>query len=315
MKKTQVRPLTAQPSEDAQVTLAKYFFGLDIGSRIINVRGISAALNMSVGAVSNLMNGLQESGAISVEKRGHMGSYITGRSITKLWNIVGKGPMVIAMSLPMHVRFEGLATAIKKSLESAGIETYMTFIRGSRNRLQAVNDDRCHAAVMSLLSASDIPAGKNGILYTLPPGSWLSGYRVFYRKPSGDMERPLRVAVDHQSADHNKLTEIEFQDQNVELVPVSYVQTVRMLKKGEVDAIVWNEEQMDELESRDIYSRPLSDRTIALIGEQRPLCAAFVGKSAPEGVGVKRVLEEYVTAENVERIQQQVVTGEIFPYY
>jgi hypothetical protein len=77
-----------------------------------------------------------------------LGSLVVSLSLGKLWDQVEQGPLVIGLTLPMHSRFEGLATGLKRSLEKAGIETYLIFIRGSRTRLKALKENRCHVAVM-----------------------------------------------------------------------------------------------------------------------------------------------------------------------
>ncbi len=45
-------------------------------------------------------------------------------SIGKLWGVIEQGPLVIALSFPMHSRFEGLATGIKIGFEKAGIKSF-----------------------------------------------------------------------------------------------------------------------------------------------------------------------------------------------
>ena len=43
----------------------------------------------------------------------------------RLWNLLGQGPLVIALTLPMHSRFEGLATGLKRAFEVAGVEMFL----------------------------------------------------------------------------------------------------------------------------------------------------------------------------------------------
>jgi hypothetical protein len=66
---------------------------------------LAASTHMSVGSVSTALNGLQDLGAVKIEN-GHLGSVL---STSRLWNygLVENDPLVIAMTLPMHRRFEG----------------------------------------------------------------------------------------------------------------------------------------------------------------------------------------------------------------
>ncbi len=296
---------------DVQAELAAYFLGAEKGQRILSVRELSESLHMSVGAISIALNSLQDMGAVSIEKRGHMGSYLLDCSISKLFGISGRSPMVIAMSLPMHIRFEGLATSVKRILESSGIETYLIFIRGSRTRLKALHDNRCHAVLMSGLSAEGNENEENEIMHVLPPTTWLSGYCVFYRKHPVP-GRPLRVGVDLQSSDHTRLTTVEFSGQDAELRSVSYVHITQMLKNGDIDAVVWNMDHMEDLNDPEIAFRPLSEGTMKEVGE-KALSSALVGKKGD--AAVRAVLQKLLDASLVMEIQAQVVEGKILAEY
>jgi hypothetical protein len=195
--------------KDLQVSLARSLIQLEEGKRLPSIRKLAASTHMSVGSVSTALNGLQDMGAVQIHKRGHLGSLITSLSLGELWNLIEQGPLVIGMTLPMHRRFEGLATGLKQSLEKAGIETYLIFIRGSRTRLKALQENRCHVAVMSGLAADELSGKEHEILLRLPPGNWISGYCIF-TAPRRWRENPLRVVVDPDSFDHRRLSELEF---------------------------------------------------------------------------------------------------------
>lgn len=297
---------------DIQKDLAEYFLGLQVGERIPSVREFSNAYGMSVGAVSIALNGLEETGAVTLEKRGHMGSYLTARSVGMLWNLIGRGPMVIAMSLPMHIRFEGLATAVKQVLETAGIGIYFIFIRGSDNRLKALHDNRCHAVLMSKLSSEEKDSAANEVLLELPSGTWLSDYGVYYRKQAEDKKEGYTVGVDFQSYDHHMITQMEFGGRKVQMKSVSYVHVAQMLRNNEIDAFVWNKDQMDALASPEIAYRPLSDTVREEIGN-KVLTAVFVGK--PSDSAVRTVLREYMDPQRITELQRKVVSREILPNY
>ncbi len=157
---------------DLQVNLAKYLIQLKEGQRLESIREIAASTQMSIGAVSTALNGLQDVGAVAIQRRGHLGSIVEELSVAKLWGVIEQGPLVIALSLPMHNRFEGLATGLKLSFEKAGIEAFLIFIRGSRTRLKALTANRCHAVLMSGLAAEKLCGKEYEMLFGLPPKSW-----------------------------------------------------------------------------------------------------------------------------------------------
>ncbi len=71
------------------------------------------------------------------------------RSVGRLWATAENGPLVIGLPLASSPRYEGLATAIKQLLTGAGLEVFFIFVRGSRQRLHAVREGRCHVTAMS----------------------------------------------------------------------------------------------------------------------------------------------------------------------
>ena len=104
---------------ELQISLAEYLIQHEEGTRLESIRTIAASTQMSIGAVSTALNGLQDMGAVKIQRRGHLGSMVEHLSIPKLWGVIEQGPLVIALSLPMHSRFEGLATGIKIGFEKA----------------------------------------------------------------------------------------------------------------------------------------------------------------------------------------------------
>ena len=297
---------------DLQISLAEYLLQVEEGKRLPSIRKLAASTRMSVGSVSQALNGLQDMGAVKIQKRGHLGSIMDSLALGQLWNVVEQGPLVIALTLPMHSRFEGLATGIKMALNRTGVETYLIFIRGSRTRLKALTENRCHVTVMSGLAADELSSPEYEIVLQLPPGSWISGYSIFYRSPREHPEKPLSVAVDKDSFDHRRLTELEFADQEVEWKWATFVQFPRLLKNGEVDAILWTTDQGEAYLNPGIYHRPLSERTMQLVGE-KSLSATFIARAGT--APVRAILKSAIHADEIMAIQNKIVSGEMIPEY
>jgi len=305
------KPTARRSIRDLQVELAEYLIQLDEGKHLPSIRKLAAMTHMSVGSVSEALNGLQDIGAVRIEKHGHLGSVVEELSLGKLWNLVEQGPLVIALTLPMHSRFEGLATGLKTAFEKAGIEAYLIFIRGSRTRLKALRNQRCHAAVMSGLAAEEFCGKDHEVLLRLPPQSWVSGYTVYYREPV-DPQRPLRVAVDPESFDHRRLIDLEFAGQSLEYYYTSFVQISRLLKNGEVDATVWTDDQGEAYQDSGIFCRPLSERVMLEVGE-KSVSATMVGLAGSHLV--RAVLNASISPTEVMEIQRKVVAGKMIPSY
>lgn len=297
---------------DLQVALAEYLIQTEKGQDLPSIRELSASSRMSVGSVSSALRELQRIGAVGIRRRGHLGSVVESVSLSVLWNLIGQRPLVVALSLPMHRRFEGLATGLKMALENAGIEAYLIFIRGSKTRLKALKENRCHVAVMSGLAADELCSKENEILLRLPAGSWISEYSVFYRSDAWKPGRLPRVAVDPDSFDQQRLTELEFAGEAVEFRASSFIQFSHLLKHGDVDAVIWNKDQEDSYFGPVISHRALSEKVTNLVGE-KSTSAAFLARAGDESV--RAILRGAVRPDEIMEIQRRVVAGEMIPQY
>lgn len=298
--------------KDLQISLAKRLIQLHEGQRLPSIRKLASSTHMSVGSVSTVLNDLEDMGAVQIQKRGHLGSVVVKLSMGELWNLVEQGPLVIGMTLPMHRRFEGLATGVKRALERSGIETYMIFIRGSRTRLKALDENRCHVALMSGLAAEELTGKNHTILMTLPPGSWISSYSIFYRELPPSQTRPLRVAIDPDSFDHRRLTDLVFAGQTIEYRLAPFVQLSRLLKNGEADATVWASDQEDTYLGSDILQKPISEAVMKLVGG-KSISAAFVGRS--DSVTLQAVLNAAIDPDEIIETQNKIAREEMIPEY
>ena len=77
---------------------------------------------------------------------------------------------------------KGWPAALKKVFNDAGIEAYFIFVRGSRTRLNALRENRCHIAIVSQFAAEGLRTRTEEIAATLLPGSFVKSHQVFFRK-------------------------------------------------------------------------------------------------------------------------------------
>ena len=133
--------------------IASYLFTAAQGERLPSVRDLAAEFGTSMGFISETLVSLEQDGAVSIARHGHQGSFLEGRDLGELWRAAKNEPLIIAHTLPLNRRYEGLATGLKKLFNQIGIETYLIFTRGSLPRIQALQQKRCHVAVVSGLAA------------------------------------------------------------------------------------------------------------------------------------------------------------------
>jgi hypothetical protein len=293
--------------------LARYLLSLEVGEQILNTRDLAEKLDSSLGSISSTLNFLEESGAVKINRRGHLGSFLDEKSIGTLWNIIEEGPMVIATTLPSFPKCEGLASAVYTLLNDAGVETYLIFIRGSNNRLEALRDGRCHAIIMSELAADALCGKDEEVILRLPPKTFVTDHRVFYKREKQDTSRPFRVGIDHESFDIKYLTELEFGETEVEFQEMPFLQIDLYLGSSHVDAAISNLDHMGRLiSSNDLTSRPLSPKVQALIGD-RDTSATLIARS--NSVSEKIVLQTILDPKKVVKIQEDVEQRRIIPRY
>lgn len=297
---------------DLDRKLANYLITLKAGAQLLSSRELAELFGASLGSISSAINHLEEVGAVVINRHGRLGSFLERRSLGTLWSVIENGPMVIAMTLPSYRKCEGLASAIYSLLNGAGVETYLIFVRGSYNRINALRSGHCHAVVISVLAADELAAEDEETALQLPPQSFVTDHCVFFRRSRQDVSNGLTVGVDPDSFDIKYLTELEFADCEVTFHPMTFTQIDLHLEKSFVDAAISNGDHLEMLASKEIASRPLSPRVQAIIGN-RDTSAALLIKSA--AVHVKTVLKEILDPEAVLAIQQKVVEGEMVPRY
>lgn len=208
--------------EEINRRLAGYFLSLEPGINIDSVRDLAGSMDASIGLISESISRLEELGAIEIDRRGQLGSFLVRQSVGRLWASAMNQPLVIAHTLPSNRRYEGLATALKKAFNDVGVEAYFIFIRGSRTRLKALRENRCHIAIVSQFAAEGLRGRTEEIAATLAPGSFVKSHQVFFRNDTKN-NQPINVAIDPDSYDQMQLSNIEFKDQPIDFHKITFM--------------------------------------------------------------------------------------------
>jgi hypothetical protein len=95
-------------------------------------------------------------------------------------------------------------------------------------------------------------------------------------------------------------------------LPAMTGQIARLLEGGQADAAVWTIDEMQTRWPAGVLDRPLSPAVRERIGD-RDTRAVLVGKSAD--ASVLRTVCAALDAEQIERIQQDVIAGRTVPEY
>ena len=300
----------ALESVEVVAHLSKYLLQMKEGDRLESVRELGKSYNVSVGTISNALATLESSGAIQIEKRGHLGSFVESRSLGVLWNFAEQEPLVISCPLIAHSRLEGLATSLKKIISAAGLDVYMVFIRGSVTRMNALREKKCHIAIMSTFAAEQLCTPKEEVSLTLPAQSFVESHAVYYQTKMP--QHPPRIAIDHDSIDIKALTQLEYDGEDVEYVSVTYMQLPHLLKSDQIDAGIWSTDDMDHHVGDVIAYRPLRQSVQEQVNGTDTSTALI---TCAKDSSVHAIIDSVMDVDAILDIQAQVMQGIVVPEY
>ncbi len=304
------RPELRQP--ELRRMLAAYLVAAEVESRLPTVRDLGDRFGASVGAVQGALTWLAQSGAVTIESRRGAGMVLKARSVGELWAAAQGEPLVIALPLPSNMRAQGLATGIKAAFAAEGVEAFLIFLRGSRHRLRALRSGRCHAVVMSALGAREACGPNETVLLELPPQTYAEAHRVYYVDRGAGRDRKLRVVIDRDSADLQRLSELEFEDQDVDWVPATYMQFIQLMQDGRADAAVWDIDETIGRLPADFLSRPLSPQVLDRLDYSNTRATVVMRR---EDDVTRAVIADCLRGFEVVDIQREVMAGRRVPEY
>lgn len=290
--------------------LSKLFIAIEPMERIKTVTAYSKDLKVSRGTIQNSIKYLVDSEAIELESRGQLGTFLVKKDIIKLLQISGLNYIIGSMPLPYSKRYEGLSTAIIKSIEeNLNLPMNMSYMRGSKNRMEMVLSGRYDFTITSKFAALDAIKDNDNleIVKEFGPYSYLSRHVIMYTNENfRDIEDGMIAAVDKDSVDQEQLTLLATKDKKVDFIYTSYSQLTENLLESKIDFAIWNGDELDD-KHLNIKSKELnindSINTIAVI---------VIDKRRIE---MKKIIQDYIDIEYVKYIQKQVVENKIIPKY
>ena len=213
------------------------------------------------------------------------------------------------MPLPYSKRYEGLATGIFNTLNDRHLSVNLAFMRGANHRLKALLDGRYDFAVTSRLTADYYLKNNEPIEIVAAFGdySYVNEHVLVVRNDNdGVIRNNMKVGIDRSSIDQSSLTLSYFNDFNVEYVDMSYSSLKNAIKNKEVDAAIWNKDDIDGDEVKVLKlgreNLGISDTEAVIITSKKN---AILPKLFSKNLDRKEVL----------RYQREVLEGLIMPNY
>lgn len=295
------------------LALAREFLLSSAGDRISTVENYAYRFGTGRGTVQSALKFLQKVGAVALESRGHLGTFIINIDYKILWDAADFGTIMAVMPLPYSARYEGLATGLSKAFASAGLPFSLAFMRGASVRINALLKGKYNFAVMSKLAARlETEKGTPiAVLHEFAPYTYVQDHVVIFRDPrAAKIKAGMRVALDPASVDQMILTCYECQGIEVQYVETPYTQIPQKLRSDQLDAAVWN---MDEVKEKNmsLNIRPLS-REKSRAAASDDTVAVLVAQKEDS---ISEFLRRHLDFASIQEVQAQVVNRQLIPAY
>lgn len=243
MVATQELPEYRNKNSQVLYDLASNLIGKKQDDRLSTVSELTNRLGVGRGTIQNAFRILQESGAISIISRGHLGAYLSHIDYKKLYDIIGLKMIVGSMPIPYSLRYEGLATGIYTVFKhNPDVGFQLAFMSGSDRRMTSLLEKRFDFIVMSLLSAKDYKESKEPIeiLFEHSPKTYVNDHYLVIRNDFPYDGRPVRIGLDEQSHDQLNIVNKILAGKPMELVPLPYLHILENITNGNIDGTVWS---------------------------------------------------------------------------
>lgn len=298
----------------AIMLLAREMFSYEVGDRIRTISAYVELLDISRGTVQSALKFLREDNCILLESRGHLGTFLVKVDHKKLWGYSDFGVIMGAMPLPYSKRYEGLATGLYMAFEEKEIPFSLAFMRGANKRIEALNFGKYNFAILSKLAAETQQKTHQGlhIVHEFQPGSYVGNHVVIFREETCTrIQDGMRVGFDATSIDQSMLTEVECEDLDVSYVATPYNQILQKLDMNEIDAAIWNVDEIKE-KNLDFHVQPLRKELAQKLDYKGTVATIVV---STESLVIGRIMRRLLELDAVEEIQKRVIEDKIMPMY
>lgn len=307
--KNNLQDILLAKSGKAIISIARDFFDIPLDGRIPTVTELENKYDFSRGTIQNAIKVLKDLNIINTLSRGYQGTYLIGKDINMLLQIMGVSSVVGCMPLPYSKRYEGLATGLIASIENQyDVNSNLVFVRGAKNRIAMLLSDRYDYAIISKLAAKKLIEDGNDIMIIkeFGPYSYVSDHVIVFNDSKvKKINKGMKIGVDNSSIDHKLLTDVACKGKDVKRVNISYSNILKKVMSGEIDCTIWNKDEIFDKFMGINYVKidKSKDDTIAtvVVRKDRKEIESFL----------KKAIDEDIVIEN----QKMVINGMIIPSY
>lgn len=292
--------------------LARDWFTLRPADRVGTFDEYAKKFGTGRGTVQAAVRLLQEGEAVALESRGHLGTFLATVDYEKLWQFTGFGAVMGVMPLPYSKLYEGLATGLYHVAQQGKIPFSLAYMRGARPRIKALADGRYDFAIVSRLAAEAAVQEQGGITIALSFGAFTYVHKhaiIFASGRQREIQDGMRIGVDKTSTDQYLLTVNQCREKKVIYVDLAYNQIIAKLQAGDIDAAIWN---IDEVLERKLDMPYLPLTELNSYGDSDTEAVIVIRETDS---GIEALLNSFIKPDEVVSYQQQVVEGILVPSY
>ncbi len=298
----------------AVIKLANLLMTHQKGDRLQPVQFYAEKFKTGVGTMQSAISYLQEIGAVVLESKGHLGTYVREINYPVIWSLIGQNHIVGGMPLPYSRRLEGLATGLVQAFDQSGVALNLVYTRGALNRLQALAKGKFDFVILSrfaLNNATDYGLAIEEVL-SIGTGSYVGQHIILLANHDKEyIEDGMRVGIDPSSIDQNLLAKEACRGIQVKYVEVNYMNLMAAMQKGQIDATIWNQD--------DFYASSHPFKAIPLkLKEQFTKAQENTEAIIAMGRGNRLLLQtlrSIINKDLIRDIQQKVMDNLLMPIY
>src|SRR5512143_1157370 len=146
----------AQDTEsDALPALARDLLTRLPGDRLPTVGQYQAQFGVGSGTIQSRLRQLVEARAIQVAARGHEGTFLIDRDVTRLWSAARLGSLRGALPLPEAFEPVALAVLLRRRFGELRIPLELVYLHGSAGRIDLVARGEADFAIVSKPSVEE----------------------------------------------------------------------------------------------------------------------------------------------------------------
>lgn len=216
---------------------------MGLGGKLLTNTQFNSKYGIVAGTIQRALNALKTTEALVTLSKGHMGRVITKIDTGLCWSIAKLEPVQLIMPSSGSVEIDILIKNITRRLSQLNIPYFITNEPGGENRITQVISGCYDIALVSQGAAENMQhqLAKEQVK-TLAPNTYYSLNRlVIVSRTEDSKTKWKKIAIDHNSSDHTRITNAEFPLQNgFEYIETDFRHIPARVLRQEVDAGLWH---------------------------------------------------------------------------